>query len=145
LQQGLWNDTTNQPQLFPSFHMWGQSFSPNQLTENIHFVFTEANEIGEIGVTGPYKGEVSRYGAAIIRPPKDTPPDERLYWMMTKIFPGHTRKFCQEHGITEAVLYLGVRYKHECCTIFSGSIMQSIGSLGVPVVITCVRDDESLN
>src|SRR4051812_10828015 len=96
---------------YPSFHVWGQSFSPNRLTEQIGVVFAEANEVGEIGVTGPGQGHPSRYGAAIIRPPDTVPPGQSLYWMLENVTAHHTRKFCEEHGISEEVLYLTVHFQ----------------------------------
>ncbi len=97
--------------IFPSFHVWGHLFSPKRLIQQTGFShFAEANEPDEVNVAGPFRGRPLSYGrgygAAIIRPPDTIPSDERLNWMVEKILTWHTRKFCTDQGISEAVMYV---------------------------------------
>lgn len=130
-------------EFYPSLHLWGQSFSPTRFAKQTGFAFAEANEVGEIGVTGPDRDCPSHYVAAIIRPPETIPLPESLWWITDNVASWHTRKFCREHGITEELFYLTVHYKSECCMIFAGPLMKSFGALGIPFVITFVQDHDS--
>jgi len=130
--------------IYPSLHMWGHTFSPRRLTEETGFRgFSEANERVEVNVAGPYRGQpVSAqggYGSAIIRPPENIDPDQRLWWMMEQILPGHTRKFCKEFGIVESCMYLTVHYQYqqECCLVLPYVFLQSL--CDTPLVITSVQ------
>jgi hypothetical protein len=134
------------PLIFPSFHLWGHTFSPKRITEETGFVFAEANEPNEVNVAGPFRGRPLKYGpgygSAIIRPPEHVPCGERLVWMAEKILAGHTRKFRKEYGIVHEVMYLTAhyQYKQECSLVLPAWISQSLHD--IPLVVTCVRNDE---
>jgi hypothetical protein len=133
----------SQPELFPSFHVWGHTFSPKLLTERTGFRFAEANEPGEINVAGPFRGRPVTYGpgygAAIIRPPDSVPAHERLSWMVDRVISGHTRKFCKEYGIIEEVFYITAHfgYRQPPALMFPAWVSQALSH--IPLVITVVQ------
>jgi hypothetical protein len=131
-------------QFYPSFNVWGQSFSPKPLTEQTGLAFTEANEVGEIGVTGPGQGQLSHYGAAILRPSETVFPSQSLFWMMENVTGRYTRKFREEHGITEEVLYLTVHFQGQRSLVLPSVLMKGLaGSFGIPLIITCIQPGNS--
>ncbi len=132
-------------QIFPSFHLWGHTFSPKRLMEQTGFrSFAESNEPGEPNVAGPFRGRPHHhpYGSAIIRPPETISSFERLGWMDEQILAGYTRKFCKEHAIVEAVMYLTVhyRYRQQCCLLLPGWFLQSLRD--IRLVITSLQEHE---
>src|SRR6267142_5930624 len=135
------------PEIFPSFHLWGHTFSPKRLSEKTGFrAFAEANEPGEVNVAGPFRGRPldygPGYGSAIIRPPDTISSYDPLNWMDEKILVGLTRKFCKEHDIVESCMYLTVhyRYQQECSLLLPGRFLQCLRD--IPLVITSVQENE---
>lgn len=134
-----------QPEFFPSFHLWGHTFSPKRMAEQTGFrSFAESNEPGQPNVAGPFRGHphCHPYGSAIIRPPETVPPHERLWWMDQQVLVGHTRKFRKEYGITEEIVYVttNFRYAQECSVILPAWFLQSLRD--IPLVISCIKPDE---
>jgi hypothetical protein len=128
---------------YSSFHLWGHSFSPRRFSQQTELICTEANEIGEVGVTGPDQGEPSHHGAAIIRAPETVFPAQSLWWMVSNVLGRITNKFCKEHGIDGYVLYLTVHYRQDFFLLLPNAIIRSLGwASGIPVVISCVKDED---
>lgn len=134
-----------QPEFFPSFHLWGHTFSPKRVEEQTGFrSFAESNEPGQPNVAGPFRGHPHHhpYGSAIIRPPETVHAQERLWWMDQQILARYTRKFRKEHGIVEEIMYVTAhfRYGQECSMILPGWFLQSLGE--IPLVISCIKPDD---
>jgi hypothetical protein len=133
------------PEIFPSFHLWGHTFSPKRVMQQTGFRgFAESNEPGQPNVAGPFRGHPHHhpYGSAIIRPPESISSHERLGWIEQKILVGHTRKFCKEYDIVESIMYLTVHYGYQqkCSLLLPGWFLRSLGD--IPLVVTSIQEHE---
>lgn len=124
-----------------SFHAWGRAFSPKRVMEQGGLRFAQANEPGEIGVTGPHRGLPSEYGAGIIRPPEGES-YQGLWWIEGNVLGNYTYKLRKEFGIQGEVVYVTMRYKKEGCLLLPGPLMASWPRCGVPIVVTCIHEPE---
>jgi hypothetical protein len=139
------DDPMRGAEIFPSFHLWGHTFSPKRLSGETGFRgFAVSNEPGEPNVAGPWIGHPHHhpYGSGIIRPPEAMGSWERLSWMGEQL-PGHTRKFCKEYGIVDSVMYLTIHYRYgqQCCLLLPPWFLRSLRD--IPLIVTSVQESEA--
>ena len=91
-----------------SFHIMGEQFRPSQMT----FAFTEAQDPGEEGVLGRYRGTPIPYGWAIIRVPSNIPNQDRIEYLHAAVLP--LLPELAQAGATDWTLDIGRYYSTQC-------------------------------
>ena len=127
-------------EISPSLDLWGELFSPREATSATGLVLCDANEPGELGTVGRYRGIPVPYGAASLEPPATVAAADRLGWLLAAATP-HVDTL-RGQGAELWRLHLDVRYQAQCNLEFSPEEVAAVAALRVPLTVTCWEDTE---
>lgn len=117
--------------------MKGVAFSPVALAKKTGIPTENANEPGDPGKLGRFRGKPIPYGYGewIFSSDMDAPYGPVLEQAVQAL--EHNLAIVREYGAEEIVLHLFVQTHEQCNLEFSSSDLQRISSLGIPLAISC--------
>lgn len=116
----------------------GASLSPSALRAELHLKLVDANEPGEVGRTGRYKGHPMPFGAAGISfGPSSTGTLEDAVALLEQ----HIEAL-RAMGAEEIQLYLSMEYDGQCNMEFDPEMLGRMARLKVPVLLSAYEDME---
>lgn len=64
-----------------SIDFWGRRFQPVKAEQQTGILFSQKNEVGEIGKVGRYKDQPIPYGSASFEAPSTVESSSRILWL----------------------------------------------------------------
>lgn len=121
---------------------WGEKFSPACAEECTGFAFDDKNEVGDLGLTGRYKGQPTPFGAARLKPPPDVQDSDKIMWLATLL--KDKIEQMAACGLEEAHFYVGYFYENQCNCTLTAQETKAIAEVGIPLCFSCydVTEDE---
>jgi len=115
--------------------MSGESFSPSAAADEHGLTYAHQNEPGEIGVRGRYKNKPIPDGHArvVLTNGQANTIDNNDVWAPL----AHTVEVCRRHGASDVSVHLDVKYTDQCNIELEPILVKLLGSLGLPLTITC--------
>lgn len=126
----------------PECHLWGEEFSPKELSSIENIVFRNKNELGEILGRGPYKKKGAPYGSCVLVVPEYVELHDSIMWMAEFIFI-NKEKF-EKAGATDIVMWI-------YWTGFQGNMsfdskeLKMIAKSNVPLCVDYIMMEEKNN
>jgi hypothetical protein len=116
---------------------FGSDFHPSRVDG---VSFTEANDPGETGRTGKYKGVPTPYGSAEIH--FDSPPECPLLALEARqLQEEDTVGRLRNAGATDITLYVSVEFQDQCNFEIEPSVLASLATQGITVAFSCYPAD----
>ncbi len=113
----------------------GVSFSPAKATELTGLEFSKANEPGDKGTLGKYRGKPTPYGAASFEAPKHIKDQNRILWLANAL--KEKIDTIRECGANEPHFLIGYFYEHQCNCSLSKEELKAIANLGIEFCFSC--------
>lgn len=127
-----------------ALRLMGDNFSPKMVEEKTPIIFTEKNEVGDIGTVGINKNKPIPYGSATLYPPEEVINPENYYsgfdWIIGKL--SGIVEIARECGADNIYLDLAVYYKYQCNLAFDPSTLSEIAKANISFWVSCYEDDE---
>jgi len=125
-----------------SINFSGEGFSPNKAEKVTGLIFSNKNEVGDIGVRGRYKGKPIPYGSGTLKVPQEISVNERILWLTSKLS-GKVNELIVL-GADEPHIYIGYFYKDQCNLTLTKNEISAIEALNLEFCFSCydVSDSE---
>ena len=123
----------------------GDNFSPAKAAELTGLELSEANEPGDKGTLGRYRGKPTPYGAASFEAPKHIKDHNRILWLANAL--KEKIDTIRECGANEPYFYIGYFYEQQCNCSLSKEELKAIADLGIEFCFSCynvTEDDDGL-
>ncbi|MEM1057223.1 MAG: hypothetical protein AAGI52_17025 [Bacteroidota bacterium] len=125
-----------------SLSIVGDTFSPGEASRQTGLQWNRANEPGEIGARGRYKGRPTPFGSARLEVADESPEEDKLTPLLRQVVP-HMETLRSLDAETFEV-YVGYVWRDQCNLAFSPSAMRLMGEHGIMFWVSCYEDDASL-
>ncbi|WP_078410723.1 hypothetical protein [Priestia abyssalis] len=124
-------------------HLSGSNFSPNKLEQMTGIELVRKTEVGDIFKLGINRGNVSTYGYGVLYPPKEESQAEDfgLDWVANVL--NQQIDTFQKCGLEDIDLVIGVFYVGQCNFTLDPKALKKIGSLNIPLQISCYETDST--
>ena len=130
--------------LIPKCLIYGKTFSPKAVEEEISVTFKVKNEPNEIGTVGKYIGNPTPYGSATLQASDETIRSNGALKDFLVLLEEKASIFVK-HGATDICLDLVVFHDGQCNIEFSVDEIYRISELKIPVTMSIFNDVETVN
>ena len=119
----------------------GEFFSPSRAERETGLTLYKKKEVGDIGVSGKYKGIPIPYGSGNLEPPATLKDNEKILWLANTLETTLSKFIAC--GADEPHLYVGYFYKDQCNLTLSKKELAAIAKLGIDFCFSCYENTES--